>query len=62
MSDLRDRELARLRAMTPADKLRVADRLRADAFRIARAAVAQRNPAWNKQQVEAAARRLVTGA
>jgi hypothetical protein len=61
MPDARDRELERLRAMTPAEKLRAADRLRADAFRLARAAVARRHPAWSDEQVRAEARRLVTG-
>lgn len=61
MTDLRDRELARLRAMTPAEKLRAADRLRADAFRLARAAVSRRHPAWTTEQVQAEVRRLVNG-
>lgn len=62
MSDVLDRELERLRAMTPAEKLRVADRLRADAFRLALAAVARRHPAWSDDQLRAEVRRLVTGA
>ena len=62
MSTMHDDELARLRAMTPAEKLRVADRLRSDALRLARAAVARRHPEWNDARVRAEARRLVLGA
>jgi hypothetical protein len=61
MPDPRNQELVRLRAMTAAEKLRVADSLRADAFRLARAAVARRQRTWSDVQVRAEARRLVTG-
>ena len=61
MTDLRDQELARLRAMTPADKLRVADRLRADAFRLVRAAVTRLHPAWTEKQVRDEVVRRVNG-
>lgn len=61
MGETRDRELDRLRAMTPAEKLRVAERLRADAIRLMRAALAQRHPSWSDQQLRAEARRRVNG-
>ena len=61
MTDLRDQELARLRAMTPADKLRVADRLRADAFRLVRAAVTRLHPTWTEKQVRDEVVRRVNG-
>ena len=61
MPPTEDRALERLRAMTPAEKLRVAERLRADAIRLRRAALAQRHPTWSDERLSAEARRLVNG-
>ena len=61
MPTVEERELARLRAMTAEEKLRVSDRLWREAHALARAVVAQRHPAWSSEQVTAETRRLMSG-
>jgi len=55
------RELERLRAMTPTEKLRVSAALWREARTITRAAVAQRNPTWQPDQIERETRRIMSG-
>lgn len=61
MPTLEELELARLRAMTAEEKLRVSDRLWREAQAVARAAVTQRHPTWSGEQVTAETRRLMSG-
>ena len=55
------RELERLRAMTPAEKLRVSAALWREARTLTRAAVALRNPTWHAEQIERESRRIMSG-
>jgi hypothetical protein len=61
METVRERELARLRAMTPTEKLRVAEALWREAHAITEAAIARRNPDWTREQVRQETRRLMSG-
>jgi hypothetical protein len=61
METVRERELARLRAMTPTEKLRVAEALWREARAITEAAIARRNPDWTREQVRQETRRLMSG-
>jgi hypothetical protein len=61
MTTVRDRELARLRAMTPAEKLRVAEALWREARAITEATVVRRHPEWTVEQVRQETRRLISG-
>jgi len=56
-----DRELARLRAMTPAEKLRVSEALWREARAITEAAVMKRHPEWTRDQVRQETRRVLSG-
>jgi|RhiMethySRZTD1v2_1073278.scaffolds.fasta_scaffold169103_2 hypothetical protein len=61
MTTVRDRDLARLRAMTPAEKLRVAEALWRDARALTEAAIVRRHPDWNREQVRQETRRIMSG-
>ncbi len=61
METVRERELIRLRAMTPTEKLRVADALWREARAIAEAAILRRHPGWTREQVRQETRRLMSG-
>ena len=61
MDTTRERELARLRAMTPAEKLRVAEALWRDAWALTEAGVVMRHPDWSRDQVRRETRRLMSG-
>lgn len=61
METVRDRELARLRAMTPAEKLRVAEALWRDARALTEAGIVRRQPHWTREQVQHETRRLMSG-
>lgn len=61
MPDIAERALARLRRMSPAEKLRVAASLWREAQRVTRAAVRQRHPDWSAEAVERETRRLMSG-
>jgi hypothetical protein len=57
----RERELARLRMMTPAEKLRVAQGLWRDAWALTEAGVSMRHAEWTRDQVRQETRRLMSG-
>ena len=61
METARKRELARLRAMTPAEKLRVAEGLWRDAWALTEAGIVMRHPEWTREQVRKETRRLMSG-
>ena len=61
METVRDRELARLRAMTAAEKLRVAEALWREARTVTEAAVVRRHPEWTRDQVRQETRRVMSG-
>ncbi len=61
MTTVLDLELARLRAMTPAEKLRVSAGLWRDARALSRAAITRRHPEWTVEQVETETRRVMSG-
>jgi hypothetical protein len=61
MPTVQDRELARLRAMTPAEKLRVAEALWREARAITEATVVTRHPEGTVEQVRDETRRLMSG-
>ena len=61
MDTVRDKALARLRAMTPAEKLSVADALWREARALTEVAVARRYPEWTREQVREETRRLMSG-
>ena len=61
MNVVRDRELARLRAMTAAEKLSVAEALWHEARTITEVAVIRRHPEWTRDQVQQETRRLMSG-
>jgi hypothetical protein len=61
MDTVRDRELARLRAMTPTEKLRVAEGLWREARALTEAALVRRHPDWTRDQVREETRRVMSG-
>ena len=61
MDMVRERDIARLRAMTPAEKLRVAAALWQDAWSLTEAGIVMRNPDWSREQVREETRRLMSG-
>jgi len=61
MTTVLDLELARLRAMTPAEKLRVSAGLWRDARALSQAAITRRHPEWTVEQVETETRRVMSG-
>ncbi len=58
---LADRELERLRAMSPAEKLAVSEALWRDAWRLKAASFRSRHPEWSDAQVESATRQALSG-
>ncbi len=60
MVSTRELELARLRAMTPHEKLRVAHGLWRDAQRLTKAAVVHRHPEWSDEMVLREVRRIMS--
>ena len=61
MDTVRERELARLRAMTPAEKLKVAEALWRDAWALTEAGIVVRHPGWTREQLRQETRRLMSG-
>jgi hypothetical protein len=61
MKTVRDREVARLRAMTAAEKLRVTEALWREARTITEAAIVSRHPEWTRDQVRQETRRVMSG-
>lgn len=61
MPNIPELELARLRAMTAAEKLRVSNGLWHDARKMTRAMIAMRHPEWTEGQVLQETRRVMTG-
>ena len=61
MDSVWDQELARLRAMSPAEKLKVADGLWRDARGLTEAGVVRRHPEWTREQIQQETRRLMSG-
>jgi hypothetical protein len=60
METERDRELARLRAMAPAEKLRVSEALWREARAITEAAIVKRHPEWTRDQIRRETARLMS--
>lgn len=61
MATVEERELARLRRMTAAEKLAVSERLWHEAWALKRAAIARRHPDWPAARIEEATRRALAG-
>lgn len=61
MPTLRELELERLRRMTPAEKLRVAQGLWRDARALTLAAIRERHPEWSPDDVLRETRRTMSG-
>ena len=61
MPSISQLELARLRAMTPAEKLRVANGLWLDARKLTKAMIVLRHPEWTEVQVLRETRRVMSG-
>lgn len=57
--DARERQLERLRAMTPAARIELADAISDEVRSIAKAGIRARHPDWTPADVDAELRRLV---
>jgi hypothetical protein len=57
-----ERELARLREMTPAEKLAVSELLWRQAWALKQASIARQRPDWTPEQIRTATRRALADA